>query len=160
MILIAYDGSPDARSALEHIASFEPKQPVTILVVWEPFVEVMTHTGAGYGMAPGIVDYEAIDAAAETSARERAAEGVELARGLGLDAEPRTVVQDTTIANAILAAADDVGARAIVMGTRGLTGVKSLLLGSVSHAVLQHADRPVLVVPSTEVAKERHAALR
>jgi nucleotide-binding universal stress UspA family protein len=41
------------------------------------------------------------------------------------------------------------------MGTRGLTGVKSLLLGSVSHAVLQHADRAVVVVPSPEVARER-----
>jgi nucleotide-binding universal stress UspA family protein len=158
MLLIAYDGSPDARSALEHAAELEPSEPVTILVVWEPFVEVMTHTGAGYGMAPGIVDYEAIDRVSEESARQRADEGVELARGLGLDAQPRVAVQETTIANAILAAADDVNARAIVMGTRGLTGVKSLLLGSVSHAVLQHADRPVVVVPSRHVAKERAAA--
>lgn len=43
----------------------------------------------------------------------------------------------------------------IVIGTRGLTGVKSLLLGSVSHAVVQHADRAVLVVPSPEIAEAR-----
>jgi nucleotide-binding universal stress UspA family protein len=41
------------------------------------------------------------------------------------------------------------------MGTRGLTGIKSVLLGSVSHAVLQHADRPVIVVPSPDVANKR-----
>jgi nucleotide-binding universal stress UspA family protein len=41
------------------------------------------------------------------------------------------------------------------MGSRGLTGVKSLLLGSVSHAVIQHADRTVIVVPSSEVAAAR-----
>jgi hypothetical protein len=48
------------------------------------------------------------------------------------------------------------------MGSRGLHGVKSLLVGSVSHAVIQHADRTVIVVPSPAVAaargRERHDA--
>ena len=44
---------------------------------------------------------------------------------------------------------------AILMGSRGLTGVKSMLLGSVSRAVIQHADRMVIVVPSPEVAAAR-----
>jgi hypothetical protein len=34
-------------------------------------------------------------------------------------------------------------------------GLKSLLLGSVSHAVLQRADRTVIVVPSPAVASSR-----
>jgi nucleotide-binding universal stress UspA family protein len=59
------------------------------------------------------------------------------------------------VANAILAEADALGASAIVMGSRGLTGVKSLLLGSVSHNVIQHADRTVIVVPSPDVAAAR-----
>ena len=32
------------------------------------------------------------------------------------------------------------------MGSRGLTGLRSMLLGSVSSAVVHHADRPTLVI--------------
>lgn len=48
----------------------------------------------------------------------------------------------------------------IVLGTRGLGGVKSFLLGSVSHAVVQHADRPLLIVPSPDLAEQRRGWAR
>ncbi len=41
------------------------------------------------------------------------------------------------------------------MGSRGLTGLKSLLPGSVSHVVIQHTDHPVIVVPSPDLADSR-----
>lgn len=71
-----------------------------------------------------------------------------------------TCVRHTTVDEAILDAAENVSAEAIVVGSRGLTGVKSLLLGSVSHAVLQHADLTVIVVPSGEVAARRKRSRR
>jgi nucleotide-binding universal stress UspA family protein len=157
MLLIAYDGSPDARSAVEHAGELLPGEAATILVVWEPFVELMAHTGAGFSLAPDMVDFQAIDTANEHAARQRADEGVELARAAGLDPVARVRAQEKTISHAIVAEAREVDARAIVMGTRGLTGVKSLLLGSVSHGVLQHVDRPVVVVPSPDVVKARTA---
>jgi nucleotide-binding universal stress UspA family protein len=35
----------------------------------------------------------------------------------------------------------------IVVGSRGLTGLRELFEGSVSHDVAEHACRPVLIVP-------------
>src|SRR5215210_1161971 len=46
----------------------------------------------------------------------------------------------------VVNAADLHDAAAIVMGSRGLTGLRSMLLGSVSNAVVHHADRPTLVI--------------
>ena len=158
MILIAYDGSMDAQSAVDLAGDLMSGEPTTVLSVWEPFVDVMARTGLGVG--PGVVDFEALDKAYEESARERAAEGAQRAARAGLNAQPRSRARHATLAATILAEADEVGASAIVLGSRGLTGVKSLLLGSVSHAVLQHADRPVIVVPSPEVAHERVAHRR
>lgn len=156
MILIAYDGSNDAQSAIDQAGVLMSGEPTTVLSVWEPFVDVMTRTGVGFGMT-GEIDFEQIDKANEESAGERAADGARRASRAGLNAQPRTRARHTTIAETILEEADEIGASAIVLGTRGLTGVKSLLLGSVSHAVLQHADRPVIVVPSAETAHERAA---
>jgi nucleotide-binding universal stress UspA family protein len=157
MLLIAYDGSADARAAVQHAAELFPGDRVTVLTVWTPFAEVIARSGAGAGLAPGLIDYEEIDEASEKSATERAAEGVELAKQAGLDSEPRVAAQRTTTAEAILHEARGVDARVIVVGSRGLTGIKSFLLGSVSHAVLHHADRPVVVITSDDVIRERDA---
>jgi nucleotide-binding universal stress UspA family protein len=155
VILIAYDGSADAQAAIDRAGELMNGQPATVLTVWEQLADVVVRTGAG--MAVGDVDYDRLDRSSEDQARQRAEEGAERARRAGLKPRARTSVREHSIAATILAQADEVGASAIVMGTRGLTGLKSLLLGSVSHSLLQHADRPVIVVPSPAVAAERAA---
>jgi nucleotide-binding universal stress UspA family protein len=46
----------------------------------------------------------------------------------------------------ILSAAEEANADLIVVGSRGLSDFSGLLLGSVSHKLIQHANCPVLVI--------------
>jgi nucleotide-binding universal stress UspA family protein len=156
MILACYDGSADAQAAIDHAARLMPGAEMTVLTVWEPFQLALSRTGGmGMGMGTSYPDNGDIDAAIEQAAQARATEGAERATAAGLVAEPRIAVRDDGVAGAILAIADELDADAVVVGTRGHTGLRSLLLGSVSHAVLQHANRSVIVVPSAAVAEER-----
>ncbi|HEX6457783.1 MAG TPA: universal stress protein [Thermoleophilaceae bacterium] len=155
MIVIGYDGSADAEAAINYAGDLFPGETALICTVWEPFVDVMARSGAGLAAGFGDLDIVALDAENEGAARARADEGVERASRAGLQAEARVRARGGTVAGAILAEAEQANARAIVLGTRGLTGIKSLLLGSVSHAVVQHADRAVVIVPSAELAEAR-----
>ena len=155
MVLICYDGSQDADAAIDAVAGMMPGQSATILTIWEPFVEVITRFGPGLEMWPAGMDTQQVDAAAESAALERAQAGADRARAAGLQAEAVAVPRGTTIADTIVEEAESISANAIVLGTRGLTGVKSVVLGSVSHAVLHHADRPVVIVPSAELVAKR-----
>ncbi len=152
MILIAYDGSEDAKAAIQQAAKLFDGKSVTVLTVWQRFIDTMARVGGGMGM---IADYDEIDKEAEERGRERAKEGAALAADAGLEAVGATAVVDTTIPDAILNEATAIGADAVVCGSRGHTGIKSLMLGSVSSHIIQHADIPVVVVPSPEVAKAR-----
>lgn len=68
----------------------------------------------------------------------------EIAKARGLIA--KTVLVKAHPAKAILDVAKSEGADLIVVGSRGLGGVKGLFLGSVSNAVVQNSKVPVMVV--------------
>jgi nucleotide-binding universal stress UspA family protein len=157
VILICYDGSDDAKAAIKHLGALMPGVPASVLTVWAPFAAVAS--GSPRGRLSPLAVITNVDEANDkmlAEAREVAAEGAQLANEAGLTAEPATVQQGESVTEAILSGADKLEADVIVLGSRGQGGLSSLLLGSVSHRVLQHADRPVLVIPSATVAKRRH----
>jgi nucleotide-binding universal stress UspA family protein len=156
VILICYDGSDDAKAAIKRIGALMPGVSATVLTVWEPFSSVASGSPKGR-LSPLAVITNVDDAndKMQAEARDVAAEGTQLANDAGLNAEPATDEQGESVAEAILSGADRLDAELIVLGSRG-QGRLSSLLGSVSHRVLQHADRPVLVIPSAAVAKHRH----
>jgi nucleotide-binding universal stress UspA family protein len=143
--LFCFDGSDGSRAALGAAARRLRPGPAVVLTVWET-VALRIASQAFAAAAP--LDNEVqIDRQEEAAARTAAEEGAGLAREHGWDAHPRLVMAGHTTWAAIVEVADELDASLIVCGTRGLSGVRGLVLGSVSSAVLHHARRPVLVAP-------------
>ncbi len=86
--------------------------------------------------------------AAEESAAKDMAELAAALRAEGI--ELTTQVSDLDPVHAVLAAAEEHGADAIVMGTHGYTGLKHAILGSVAEGVLRQAACPVITVREDE----------
>lgn len=84
-----------------------------------------------------------LTADAVEEARQTLAEAERLLDG----AEVELRVELGTPAERILAAAEELGAELLVVGSRGRSAVRSALLGSVSSAVAARARCPVVVVP-------------
>ncbi len=159
MILIAYDGSDDAKAAIERAAEIVSGQPAVVVTAWEPYAQLLTRYPAAGAVMAGD-DAGQIDDASRADAEKTAEEGAALARAHGMQATGHGVAREHSITETLLNEADRANASAIVVGSRGLGGIGSVLLGSVSHALLQHADRPVLIVPSPKVAKQRNEKRR
>ncbi|TDD03048.1 universal stress protein [Nonomuraea deserti] len=142
-ILVAYDGSADSRAAIEFAAKHLTAEPTVVVTVWEPLLVQIKR----YPPAAAAFDVEAEDAA-HAQAEQHAKEGAELAIAGGMsDVTYRAVADNESIWKKIVDVADEIDASLVVTGSRGLAGVRSVLLGSVSNHVLHHAGRPTLIVP-------------
>lgn len=140
-VLICYDGSADAERAVDAAAALLGRRQAVVLTVAPPmtFAEAAAATSS---VVPG----SAFEKVNKADALRRARAGVGSALQAGLEAQPRVEIAPTTW-RAIVDVADELDAAVIVIGSRGLTGVRELARGSVSHDVATHARRPVLIVP-------------
>jgi nucleotide-binding universal stress UspA family protein len=145
-LLLCYDGSEDAKRAIERAGALFAGRRALVLTVWQP-AAVLT-SSAGLGAPATEADFFALDRAAAEAGDHTAEEGVRLALEAGLEAEPVAVEATGSVWTTLVEIADHHNAETIVLGSRGLTGVRSMLLGSVSSAVVHHADRPTLVIPA------------
>ncbi|MVU80097.1 universal stress protein [Nocardia sp. ET3-3] len=157
LMLIAYDGSENARRAVEYAGRFLAADRAVVLTAWEPMVRQAARlSGLSGVMQPEWMTDDEIEDVALADARNINAEGVRLAKLAGLNAEARTVECTTTIWTAIVEVADELDVDIIVAGTRGATGIRALMHSSVADAVLKHCHRPVLMVPPGREPDAKH----
>ncbi len=70
----------------------------------------------------------------------------------------RAIMEDGRPASVIAQVADSVNADVIVIGRRGRGGVAELVLGSVSHELVLHSKRPILVISTDPPTQARSQA--
>jgi nucleotide-binding universal stress UspA family protein len=149
-IVIAFDGSPSARVALQRAGERFPGAHATIVSIAHGMDALGEASGAGRAALPDEVISAALARLRESAladAHDLAQAGTRDATDAGLCAEPQTVAAERSVWSAILQVADDADADAIVCGTQGHGAALRAVLGSVATGLVHHAQLPVLVVP-------------
>ncbi len=146
IVMIAYDGSPNARRAVTYAGHFLAAERAVVLTVWAPIRQGPDPVSVDLDGPPDPPDSDQRDIAFADAQRTNE-EGTVLAATVGLAAEPLCVAVTGTVWRTIIETAENIDADLIVTGTRGTTGLRSLLQSSVADHVLRYGRRPVLIVP-------------
>lgn len=138
-ILVAYDGSKASKKALDKAKKLAEENPEASLDVLHVMQFPTLLVGEAMINAPVNMKKEYYDMSDAIIDEAQAA--------LADLANPhQVVIREGQPAKSVLDYADENGSDLIVIGSRGLGGIREFVLGSVSHNVVQHARIPVLIV--------------
>lgn len=154
-VIVAYDGSAAAREAVVAAAKLLKGCRILVVTVWEEGLAYMSPPAPpteGLIMTQPVDPQVAhdVDVGLHDQAEQMARRGAEMAESLGLEAEPVSVPDAGNVAATLIDQAREQRAAAIVVGSRGLGGIRARLEGSTSKGLLAHAHCPVVVVHATE----------
>jgi nucleotide-binding universal stress UspA family protein len=141
-ILIAVDGSPFSAPAVSTTVEVATKFQSEVFVL-----HVREHDLGRAGAFPLETPDDALELVATTVKAFKAA-------GVTATGDVRTTVAGHA-AREIVDTARSKGSDLIIMGSRGLSDIAGLFIGSVTHKVLQLTHIPVLVVRPPEAAVEQ-----
>ena len=156
VLLVGFDGSHEAAIAIAVAARLMPDRPVRVAHIWSsPDVGSATYRRLAHRSWTTEHFERLAREEAAASAVGVAGGGVALARAAGWTAEPLVRGERSDAGFDLAALAEELRPAAVVVGSRGLGGVRGLL-GSVSEVVVRRSPVPVLVVPPL-LADERAA---
>ena len=153
-VLLCYDGSDAAATAIAVAARLLSGRAALVCHAWTGLSRAIFRADAGE--LPGALreTAEELDALDREAAERLTAAGVRQAADAGFRAEALAMRERHKTWRTLLEAADQHDADVVVTGAHGLSGPGRLILGSVSTAVLNHSERPVLVVPGAAPRSE------
>jgi nucleotide-binding universal stress UspA family protein len=140
-VVVGTDGSASAEGAVRHAAELARACRARLTVV-TAYQQHPNETARLQADAPEDIRWMLTDSA---SAEEKARQGRALAKELGLT-DVKVRVGDGDAAEQLIEAAEETGADLIVVGSKGMTGAKRFLLGSVPNRVSHHAPCDVIIV--------------
>ena len=149
VVVLTYDGSEDAKRAIATAGELLGGRSAVLVHVQIEIPPPMV------GAAPdGPAEAEVVKRYMASRAQRVLDEGLEYATKAGFEPEGvnRIAAGSAGVWRAIVEVAEQRDADVIVVGHRGLSRVKSALLGSVSNGVVHHSRIPVLVVPPARAA--------
>lgn len=138
-ILVAYDGSKASNKALDRAIELAKLSPDAVLDVIHAFDFPRVFIGEGLAPLPPSLNNDYYNLAVQTT--DEAKERIQAA---GVTANVDLI--QGAAAEVLLDFAKENGSDIIIIGSRGLGGIREFVLGSVSHNVVQHAQIPVLIV--------------
>lgn len=148
-ILIPYDFSEHSEEALRIACDFGTRlgSALHVVHVVQHPVHVAITPGAGIGVqAPVAPDWEGVRAGAAEALQSAIRPSATRFEG---EVHLHTVT-GSTVVDALVQKADEIGADLIVMGTHGRTGFAHVFLGSVAERTLRRASCPVVTVRGPE----------
>lgn len=148
-ILLAIDGSREAELAARSAAELSQKTDSELHVVHAfgiaPVGPPVYPEATGLQSEEYQAEIEEGQRLSERRAREVLEAEVEKIRSWGGTVAGEHLIEGW-VAPGIVELAEEIGAGLIVMGSRGLGGIRRALMGSVSDSVVRHAHCPVMVV--------------
>jgi nucleotide-binding universal stress UspA family protein len=141
-ILVPLDGSTYADKALKYAVEIAKKFNATLTLVHVIVEPPPLVSGAA---APEAIPFlPQMHTVREELGKKILAKGEETVKSMGLQAD--TVLESGHPSEIIINTAKNRGIDLIVVGSRGVGGIKGFFLGSVSDKVSHHAPCPVLIV--------------